>query len=441
LDITEASGAPKALEIASNSGSKRTSRLDSSDLPTGPPSNPISILYASVNSQAMHLTSEEEGILAGEKGRGKQKAMELVVALGDIYSAKRLIPIASAQVSGASFKTVGDAGIKFIEDFSSEAKVSVRASLNPLGMDEKHWRQMGVTSGFRQKQARIVAAYRSMGLELLYTCTPYLAGNRPRSGQHIAWAESSATVFANSYLNARTNREGGPSALAAAVIGKTAEYGLHLDENRKPRVRIDFEEMPPGLVPLAGYLVGKIAGKRLPYIRGARLTPDEHKSFGAAMAATGAVSMYVHSAQGVKKRVDTSLIEECVSLPRSELLSCADGLSGDDSWDLVAMGCPHCSPSELKSMARFLKDKKPSKKCDVWFCTSRKTYASCPKEVAVLRRFGKVLCDTCMVVAPIEDMYKRSASDSGKAMVYLPTLGKQRASFRTTMQLLEAISR
>src|SRR5512137_631374 len=131
------------------------------------------------NSQTMHLTSEEERILAGEEGHGRQKAMELVVALGDIYGAKRLIPIASAQVSGASFKTIGDAGTKFLEDFSSEAKVSVRASLNPLGMDEKRWRQMGVSADFQKKQARIISAYKSMGVELLYTCTPYLAGNRP----------------------------------------------------------------------------------------------------------------------------------------------------------------------------------------------------------------------------------------------------------------------
>ncbi len=92
-------------------------------------------------------------------------------------------------------------------------------------------------------------------------------------------------------------------------------------------------------------------------------------------------------------------------------------------------------------MAKFLKNRVPTKGCDVWFCTSRKVYASCPDEIAVLKRFGKVLCDTCMVVAPIEEMYKRSASDSGKAMVYLPTLGKQKASFRPTSSLLEAISR
>ncbi len=389
----------------------------------------------------MHLTAEEERILAGEEGHGRSKAMQLIVALGDIYGAERLIPIASAQVSGASFKTIGDAGIKFLEDFSEHAKVTVRASLNPLGLDLRRWRTMGVNDDFRSKQDRIVSAYRSLGVEPSYTCTPYLAGNRPRRGQHLAWAESSATVFANSYLGACSNREGGPSALAAAIIGKTAEYGLHLDENRKPKVKIEFEDVPEGLVPLAGYLVGKIAGKRIPYIEGTSMTPDQHKSFGAAMAATGAVSMYLFSDPGARKKVDVSAVEECVHVPLSELSECAEELKGDRAWDLVAIGCPHCSETEICTMARYLKGRKPKDACDVWFCTSRAVYRRCPKEVAVLRRFGQVLCDTCMVVSPIERMYKRTASDSGKAMVYLPSLGKQSASFRPTRALLEAISR
>jgi len=410
------------------------------DNPDRPAQSPISIIIrVRVLRNAMYLTREEEKTLAGERGPGMQKAMELVVALGDIYGARRLIPVASAQVSGASFKTIGDAGLRFLQDFSSTARVSVRASLNPLGMDERRWRLMGVDAEFRDRQRRIVEAYRSMGVEPLYTCTPYLAGNRPKRGQHIAWAESSATVFANSYLGAMTNREGGPSALAAAIVGKTAEYGLHLAENRVPTVRIDVEELPPGLVPMAGYLVGKIAGKRVPLVTGLRLTADQHKAFGAAMAATGAVSMYAFAEP--RRRTARASIEERVSLPRSEVERAAQDLKGDDEWDLVAIGCPHCSATELRSMARYLRDRRPTGASDVWFCTSRKAYTSCPREVAVLRRFGKVLCDTCMVVAPIERMYRRTASDSGKAMVYLPTLGRQRASFRPTQRLLEAISR
>lgn len=389
----------------------------------------------------MHLTTQEERILAGEEGPGRQKAMELLVAIGDIYGAERLIPVPSAQVSGASFKTIGDAGIRFLEDFSSEARATVRASVNPLGLDLRRWRSMGVSASFKAKQARIVSAYSAMGLEPLYTCTPYTAGNRPKRGQHVAWAESSATVFANSVLGALTNREGGPSALASAIIGKTAEYGLHLKDNRLPKVRVDMGSVPSGLVPLAGYVVGKVAGNRIPYLPGLSLTEDEHKAFGAAMAATSAVSMYVYTEAGSRARVDESEVEERVSLPESELFECQDALAGDESWDLVALGCPHCSRTELRSMARYLKNRRPRKDSDVWFCTSRAAYAACPDAVRVLSRFGKVLCDTCMVVSPIETMYKRTASDSGKAMVYLPTLGRQKATFRTTSQLLEAISR
>jgi len=389
----------------------------------------------------MHLTAQEERILNGEEGHGKRKALEILVALGDIYGAKRLIPIASAQVSGASFKTIGDAGIKFLEDFSTAVRVSVRASVNPLGLDMRRWRSMGVDSDFYSKQARIVAAYKSLGLEPLYSCTPYLAGNRPRPGQHLAWAESSATVFANSYLKAKTNREGGPSALAAAIIGKTPEYGLHLEENRRPRVQIDMGEIPEGLVPLAGYIVGKMAGKRIPFIKGLDLTADEHKAFGAAMGASGAVSLYTYPGNNARARTNTSEIEECISISTAELKAAEDSLKGEEDWDLVAIGCPHCSVAEMRSMAHHLKGRKPRSGPDVWFCTSRKVYARCPNEVRVLKKFGKVLCDTCMVVAPIEKLYKSTASDSGKAMVYLPTLGKQRASFRSTTALLEAISR
>jgi len=417
----------------------RTGIAQSSGIPDRPALLPSRYYTRALILLDVHLTSEEEKILAGEQGEGRRKAMELLVALGDIYGAERLIPIASAQVSGASFKTIGDAGLRFLEDFSREAKVTVRSSLNPLGLDLVRWKAMGIDERFRERQARIVSAYRSLGVEPLYTCTPYLSGNRPRKGQHIAWAESSATIFANSVLGAMTNREGGPSALAAGIVGKTAEYGLHLKENRKPRVRIDLEEVPRGLVPLAGHVVGKLAGNRVPYITGLDVGPDGHKAFGAAMAASGAVSIYAYPGQPWK--ADLSEVREKISLPLSELKDAEESLAGGDDWDLATIGCPHCSPAELRYLASRLKDKKPSGRCDVWFCTSRHAYASCPREVAVLKRFGKVLCDTCMVVAPIETMYSRTASDSGKAMVYLPTLGKQKASFRTTDALLGAISR
>ena len=389
----------------------------------------------------MHLTREEERILSGEEGRGRQKAMELLVALGDIFGAERLVPIGSAQVSGASFKTIGEAGILWLEEMSSDARASVPAMVNPLGLDIRRWRSMGVSERFHERQMRIVSAYDSMGLLPVYSCTPYLAGRRPRRGQHIAWAESSATVFANSVIGAKTNKEGGPSALAAAVIGKTPEYGLHLEEERRPRVAVDMRSIPSDMIPLAGYLVGKIAGNRIPIITGRRMTLDEHKAFGAAVAATGGVSMYVHDPHGERKRAARATIEEKAVVTSEEVRDCAERLHGGDDCDLVAIGCPHCSVRELRSMASTLRKRKPRGDQDVWFCTSRRALADAPEAAKVLRRFGKVLCDTCMVVSPIEEMYRSTATNSGKAMVYLPTLGKQKAHFRTTSQLMEAISR
>ncbi|HTD80929.1 MAG TPA: aconitase X, partial [Thermoplasmata archaeon] len=157
-----------------------------------------------------------------ERGtRAQRMSMRLLIALGEIYEADRLIPIASAHIAGASYKMVGDPGLEFIEDFAKDANVVVPSTVNPLGMDLDRWREQGIPQAFAAKQRRIADAYRRMGVLPSFSCTPYLIGLRPRRGEHVAWAESSAACFANSVLGARTNREGGPSALASAVTGIT----------------------------------------------------------------------------------------------------------------------------------------------------------------------------------------------------------------------------
>ena len=190
----------------------------------------------------MDLTREEEAILNGEEGEGKQKAMELVTALGKIYGADDLIDITSAHLSGASYKTIDDGGLKYLEDMAAGgAKVSVPSTLNPVGMDRERWAEMHITPEFAEKQLRIIDLYGQMGIRTTCSCTPYTGANVPSLGDHVAWAESSALSFVNSYIGARTNREGGPGALAAAILGKTANYGLHLDEKRRPTVVIDAD--------------------------------------------------------------------------------------------------------------------------------------------------------------------------------------------------------
>src|SRR5438445_6518957 len=132
-----------------------------------------------------------------------------------------------------------------------------------------------------------------MGVRRSFSCTPYLIGVRPTFGEHVAWAESSAVCFANSVLGARTNREGGPAALAAAIVGATPEYGLQTDEGREPSVIVKVGVKPRGIdYSLIGLVAGERVGDGLPFFRGFRGTEGDLKWLGAALASSGACGMF-----------------------------------------------------------------------------------------------------------------------------------------------------
>ena len=178
-------------------------------------------------------------------------------------------------------------------------------------------------------------------------------------GDHLAWSESSAVSYANSVIGARTNREGGPGALAAALVGKTPCYGLHLDKNRNPHMIIEImaDEKDWGIARYGalGYHTGKLVGNKIPYFRGIAPDPDQMKALGAAMAATGAVALY-HiddiTPEAKKNQFNLSGLE-VIRIEPAEI----DQLFSDISVDAVAVGCPHCSPAELIDIARLLKGK------------------------------------------------------------------------------------
>src|SRR5437870_12386304 len=163
---------------------------------------------------------------------------------------------------------IGHPRLGLLEDFGWEGRVSVPTTVNPLGTDLAQWQALGVPPTFAERQGRIARAYEAMGVRRSFTCTPYLIGVRPTFGEHVAWAESSAVCFANSVLGARTNREGGPAALAAAIVGATPEYGLHTDEGRKPTTVVSVTTKPRGLdFSLIGLVAGERVGAGLPYFR------------------------------------------------------------------------------------------------------------------------------------------------------------------------------
>jgi hypothetical protein len=378
----------------------------------------------------MQLDRDDERILAGEQGETRQKMLELLVALGKVFGAERLVPIKSAQVSGASYKTIGEYGLQWLS--SLDAKAVVPAVLNPIGMPRGRWQEMGIDTDFAVKQQAVVAAYARLGIALECTCTPYYL-RETLYGDHLAWSESSAVSYANSVIGARTNREGGPGALAAALVGKTPCYGLHLAENRKPQVVIEVETATRGWTVAdygaLGYHTGKLVGNRIPFFTGIRPDRDGLKALGAAMAATGAVALY-HvgdvTPETQKHRFETGGLER-IPVERTEITT----LFREIPVDAVALGCPHCSPEELGTLARLLAGKRVKKPLYVF--ASQRVIDTSPGTVDTIEKSGaKVYADTCMVVSPVMEQYKGIMVNSGKALAYVPDMCGALARIGTT---------
>lgn len=390
----------------------------------------------------MYLTKEQERMLAGEYGEVLERNFRLLVRLGDIYGADRMIPVGSVQVAGVSYKSIGDPGLEFLEDLADKgARVRVPTTLNPPGMDLEDWKQLGFPEDFAEKQLRIIAAFRKMGVMMTATCTPYLVGNLPRFREHLAWSESSAVSFANSVIGARTNREGGPSALASALCGVTPNYGLHLNENRQPTIVVDVKvelrhEADFGAL---GYHVGKTIEKGVPYFKGIKHADvDQLKALGAAMAASGAIALY--HVEGITPEADLVNVEglEKLEVDEGELRGAYEKLNTGEEPDIAILGCPHASLREIAKLAEKLEGKRLRK--PLWICTARATKRAAEGMGlvdAIERAGGKVVADTCAVVAPIERMgFKCTAVNSGKAASYLPGFCKQAVVFRSIDEIL-----
>ena len=391
----------------------------------------------------MHLTKEEEKILDGEEGEVLERLFRLLVRLGDIYGAEKMIPVGSVQVAGVSYKSVGDPGLAFLEDMASKgAKVKVLTYLNPAGMDLENWEKLGFPEDFAKNQIRVMDAFKKMGIVVTSTCTPYLAGNLPRFREHIAWSESSAVSFSNSVIGARTNREGGPSALAAAICGRTPNYGLHLWEKRQPTVKIDVDvdlNFSSDFGSL-GYFVGKQVKNKIPYFTGIKdANTDQLKALGAAMAASGAVALY--HVENLTPEAD--LVEkdglETINVSKKELDETYEKLNSGKDPDIVILGCPHASLREISTLADKLKGKHLKK--PVWICTSRMMKEAADRmgfTEIIEKAGGNIVADTCMVVSPIERMgYKTTGVNSGKAANYLPGFCKQDVVFANIDKLVE----
>jgi len=384
------------------------------------------------------LTKEEERLYDGELGWANQTCMKILVRLGELFEAEKLIPISSAHVSGVSYKTLGDAPIEFLKALADAGgKARVKTTLNPQSFDPEYLAKK-LPKHLRDRQLTVLKQFERMSLTPSLTCTPYYLA-KPKRGAHLAWAESSAVVYANSLLGAWTNREGGPSALAAAIIGKTPEYGMHKPENRKPVVlaRVEAQLLNETEFGALGICLGKILGDRIPVVPGLRdASKDKLKQFSAALGTTGMASMFDYHSRSEDRGNEEITVETKEIRNTIETLS----TSSTSKPDLVFIGCPHCSLKEIRQIAKLVDGKRVGKGTEFWVCTSRYIKENARNYVAKIENTGAhVLADVCTVVSWTETLCINTImTNSAKTAYYAPTLNKAETTLAPLRECISA---
>ncbi len=365
----------------------------------------------------MDLTKEQQDILEGSRGEFLAQCMRWLVEWGEVMRARRLVavdnthvllPVPNLMARGASRTTM--------ERYVAELREACRhpthprcyctvhtafVTLDDLDVPENDPEQV-------QAQRELVGLAVASGFIPTFTCAPYLVGNVPLRGEVCAWTESSAVVYANSILGARTTRHGTESAIAASLLGWVPEFGVLLDENRKGSLRIEVTaalDSPTDWGAL-GYFAGRIAGLGIPVFNGVRRpSQDEAKQLCAALATSGGVTM-CHIA-GVTPEApspgaafreevptDFTVFSDTSLRETYQLLRNPTG----DEVDSVILGCPHASIREIAQIAALLKGRKVAEGVSLWINAARATKASADfmGYTAIIEAAGgRILCDTC----------------------------------------------
>jgi len=419
---------------------------------------------------AVKLTDAEKAMLDGRKGKATQKAMELLVRYAEALGAERFVDtnnVAGVPGSANPFlqnyykdksSSEYDAIFSYF-DLDSDELVDVPQALVQTcclqgGADPDHWETLNTKPlVFKMYQEREAFAA-DHGVKILKTCTPYLAGNTPAKGEHCAWMESSAVVYCNSVLGARTNTEGRESTSAAMLTGKIPDWGFHQTEFRFGTHHIDVNVPVESVMDwgMLGYFVGDVVQERIPVLAGQLGQPDlvRHKHFGAAAASSGGVELYhlvgitpeaatVEEASGGRKPV------AAFTYGRAERRKTYDAINAnasDPNVDYVMLGCPHAALEQIEEVCRLLAGRRISGNASLWIFTSRAI-----REQADARGYSKIITDaggvlmtdTCSAFAQaLPPGTKVAALDSAKQAHYLPAIMNIQAWFGSTADCINA---
>jgi predicted aconitase len=365
----------------------------------------------------LRMSPADERMLRGDAGDGPRLAMRVIVAAARAVGAERLLDVTRAHIDGCLYH--GHAGLDFAERLArAGARVTVPATLNVGSLDLLHpdrYRGDAETAALARRQ---MDRYLEMGCQPTWTCAPYQLQARPAFGEHVAWAESNAIVFANSVLGARTERYGDFVDICAAITGRVPDAGLHRTENRRALAVFSLSGLPERLLredaffPILGILLGQESGTHVPVIDGLpAATEDQLKALGAGAASSGAVAMFhaaglTPEAPTLEAALQDRAPERVVEVTGDSIRRARDSLTTDPQGPLaaVSIGTPHFSLAEFERLVALVDGASVHREVDLFVSTGRDVLAEVDNRgwLPSLESAGvQVVTDTCTYVTPI----------------------------------------
>ncbi len=314
----------------------------------------------------MQLDPTEQAMLAGELGLAPQMALQHQIKVGAFFGAKDFVPVTQAHIM-ADTESLGESGVAWLEQLASQsdgsAKVRIPTITDPRGTDFAKADLLKQAAWMVALERRAVNAFERLGVAMTDTCINYQTIQAPTRGEHLAFGDTGVVIYSNSVCGARSNYEGGPSALSAGLTGRTPRYGFHLDAQRQATVRIRCDWTPTALNDWGalGGVIGRLAGNywTVPIIEGLEGAPgsDALKHFGAAMASFGSIALF-HLA-GITpeaihiKDVGGDKLALAHRIGETDVKALEKAYALTDEIDVVVFSAPQLSLYELRRIAEL----------------------------------------------------------------------------------------
>jgi predicted aconitase len=311
----------------------------------------------------MKLNDEEQDILAGKLGPVPQQALRHQIMVGEFFDAEDFVPVTQAHIM-ADTESLGEAGVRWLEGLAAATQgrpgVRVPTITDPRGTDFSKAAFLAHTPAMLDLERRAIVAFVKLSVVMTDTCINYQTIQAPTRNEHVAFGDTGVVIYSNSICGARSNFEGGPSALSAGLTGRTPRYGFHLPEHRRATLqfRVDFTPASLNDWGALGGLIGRIAGKywAVPVIEGIEGAPtsDQLKHFGAAMASFGSIALFhlvgfTPEAGRLTDVAPANLPSHRVS--RADVDALQKSYHKDGKVDVVVFSAPQLSLFELRELA------------------------------------------------------------------------------------------